>query len=70
MRYQLELVGRYRLLEANNFDVFRTLVAAYGKDNPGARDLFHDARRFVERMFRNRWSAAQAELEPLAYLGA
>jgi hypothetical protein len=46
-RRELELVGRYRLLEANGFDLSRTILAAHD-DIKRPDKVFRQSRKFVE----------------------
>jgi hypothetical protein len=66
LRYQLELLGRFRLLRANDFDVWRAVVAASRKDQLVTKNLFYRARRFLDRLFARRWLEAEAAFLQLA----
>jgi hypothetical protein len=54
-RYELELVGKYRLFETNGFNLARTLAAAH--QNPHKRDdSYYKARKFISHLIRKRWT--------------
>jgi hypothetical protein len=67
LRYQLIMLGRYRLFRANDWDIYRAVIAASAKDKIIKKDLFYSARKFVERLFPRRWLEAEAAFQSLAY---
>jgi hypothetical protein len=67
LRYQLAMLGRYRLFQANDFDIYRTVIAASAKDEIIKKDLFYTARKFIDRLFPHRWIEAEAAFQSLAY---
>jgi hypothetical protein len=54
-RYELELLGKYRLFEANGFNLARTLAAAH-QDPHKRDDSYYKARRFVSGLIQKRWT--------------
>jgi hypothetical protein len=52
-RYELELMGKYRLFEVNGFNLARTLAAAH-QDPDKRDDSYYKARKFVSRLIQKR----------------
>jgi hypothetical protein len=69
LRYELVLLGKFRLFKANGFNVSRALEAAYGPDGRVRWDSFYAARKLVERWYANRWTDAEQTLRSLASVG-
>jgi hypothetical protein len=59
LRYELELVGKYRLFKANGFNIGSTMEAAYGLDSRKRPDLFYKARVYISRLLKVRWQLAE-----------
>jgi hypothetical protein len=66
LRYELVLLGKYRVFKANGFDIRCTLEAAYGPEGRVRGDSFYDARKLVEYWYANRWTDAEQTLQSLA----
>jgi hypothetical protein len=66
LRYELVLLGKFRLFKANDFDISRTLEAAYGSDGRVRRDSFYTARKLVKRWYAARWADAEQTFGSLA----
>jgi hypothetical protein len=65
LRYELELVGKYRLFQANSFDIHKTLEAARGLDNRKRGDSFYRARTYISRLLPMRWQLAEQSFSVL-----
>jgi hypothetical protein len=63
-RYELELLGRYRKLEDNGFDMGRALEAAH-QDRPCSPRVYRASRRFVESLMPRRWEIFEQLLCPV-----
>ena len=62
-RYELEMLGRYRMLEASGFDLDRACKASH-QDRPCGTGVYRASRRFVENMFPRRWEIFEDLLLP------
>ena len=66
LRYELVLLGKYRIFKANGFSISRTLESAYGQDLQVRRgNSFYAARKLVERWHSNRWFDAEQAFRAL-----
>jgi hypothetical protein len=60
LRYELALLGKYRLLEANGFHVGLALEAVHGADSSKRDNSFYRAREFIERLLARKWALVDA----------
>jgi hypothetical protein len=60
LRHELVMLGHYRLFEANQFDIRRTLQAAYGDVQMDRSDSFYRARSYFKKLLARRWELVES----------